>query len=280
MGWGEDAMEMGELASAAVIADVQHDESCYFCQSKAPPAELENELADNADEDSDLDGSLEVGPFKNNAAKLGKAIGGPQGRKSLTLADLKGGKSLEASVAAHHLIPGNAALKKSELFQSGEYLWKDGKVNGNIAYNVNASPNGVWLPGNYAARPWGVGGNAFTVEFGPQPAQYAFAAIDAWQAQFHDSHEPYSRFVRQALDKVYDKLTAQQELWCPEAKQKEQAPDKRTPLFVLVSRLNTISLRMRRMLVFPTSNWKRNIYTSEFSLAYMGRPQVPGTLQR
>jgi hypothetical protein len=32
---------------------------------------------------------------------------------------------------------------------------------------------------------------------------------------------------------------------------------------------NTISARMKRMLVFPTTNWKVNIYTSRFVKMYM-----------
>jgi hypothetical protein len=84
------------------------------------------------------------------------------------------------TVAAHHLIPGNAALGKSALYDylgpagSGS-LKKDGavrkrkdvkavkpggraadgrtcKITKMIGYNINGSHNGVWLPGNYAIR--------------------------------------------------------------------------------------------------------------------------------
>jgi hypothetical protein len=262
-------MELGEDVNPAMVADEKHDSSCYFCNAKDDPKNETNELVDEADEDSDLDGSMLEGAFKNNAAKLGTAIGGNQGKRPITLAGTKGGKKLEVSVAAHHLIPGNAALKNSELFKSEEYLWKDGNAKGNICYNVNAAPNGEWLPGNYAARPWGTAGVDFTKAYGPTPQAYAFAAIEAWGRQFHDAHEVYSTFVKDALDKIYDKLDAGDEVWCPEAKKKEKDPTKREPLYVLVSRLNTVSSRMRQMLVVPSSNWKKNIYTSAFSLTYM-----------
>jgi hypothetical protein len=39
-------------------------------------------------------------------------------------------------------------------------------------------------------------------------------------------------------------------------------------------RLNTVSARMKRMLVFPTTNWKSNIYTSTFAEEYMERKEL------
>ncbi len=271
-------MDVGEPASVDVVADEMHDESCYFCSSKDPPKEEVNELGDHWDEDadSDLDGALEVVKFKNDASKLGKSLGGKPDDKEIIVPKGGGGSGSDAtpsfpgSVAAHHLIPGNAALKGSKLFKCKKYLWLDGKAEGNIGYNVNSAPNGVWLPGNYAVRPWGPEGAGFLATTGLAPQEYAFAAIEKWNAQFHDAHELYSNFVKDVLDKIYSKLQASRDLWCPEAKKKDPEPGERNPLYVLVSRLNTVSARMRRMLIFPTSNWKKNIFTSRFSLRYMG----------
>lgn len=261
-------MELGE-AVAVEVAAPDHDPDCYFCNAKDAPKDEDNDLTDNFDEDV-LDGSLTEVKFKNDSGSLGGAIGGDQDKKQIAVDGTKAGVNLEVSVAAHHLIPGNAALAKSELFLSKEYLWKDKKVKGNIGYNVNASPNGVWLPGNYAARPWGTGGVAFEKTFGPSPKDYAFAAIEAWEAQFHDAHEAYSLFVKKVLNKIYDKLRAGEDIWCPKAKKKkDKNPDEREPLYVLVSRLNTVSGRMRSMLVAPSRNWKKNVWTSRFSLDYM-----------
>jgi hypothetical protein len=272
-------MDLGEPVSVDIVASEGHDDSCYFCNSKEPPREEENEFIDNWDEDADLDGSAESVKFKNDASKLGAAIGGTPGvREIVIVKTVPGAKentktSCPVSVAAHHLIPGNAALKNSTLFKSEEYLWVDGKAKGNIGYNVNAAPNGVWLPGNYAMRPWGTGGASFRSSTGHDPKEYAFLAIEKWGAQFHDAHKDYSDFVKDVLDKIYDKLEAKKELWCPEGKKKDPKPDEREPLYVLVSRINTVSSRMKRMLVLPTYNWKKNIYTSRFSLAYMDEKQ-------
>ncbi len=148
---------------------------------------------------------------------------------------------------------------------SNEYLWKDGKAKGNIGYNVNAKANGMWSPGNYGVRPWGTKDATFEAENrGLKAKDFAFAAMEKWETQFHDSHGDYSDFVKDCLDKVFEKLEAQEEIWCPEAKEKEK-----DPLYALVQRLDTISARMKRMLEFPTTNWKRNIYTSRFVEQYM-----------
>jgi hypothetical protein len=139
-------MELGE-ASAVVIASENHDEDCYFCKASEKATTEANDLKDNPDEDAaEMEDSLDEYRFKNDAGKLGTALGGKPAAKSVTL----GGKSYGAAVAAHHLIPGNASLKDSELM---DYLWTDGEAEGNIGYNVNAKPNGVWSPGNYGVPP-------------------------------------------------------------------------------------------------------------------------------
>lgn len=256
-------MQVGEAVAADVASD-KHDDSCYFCNSKEQPKEENNEIEDDLPED-DLDESLGSYKFKNDAGKLGVAMGGKPNAKEVTL----NGKTFDAAVAAHHLIPGNAALKKSMLFKSKEYLWKDGKAKGNIGYNINNGINGVWSPGNYGVRPWGGGGLAFKKETGIDPKILAFEAIKKWRTQFHDAHEDYSEFVKNSLDEVYNKLEASGTIWCPKAKKSKKKAEEKSPMYILVSRLNTISQRMKRMLTFPTSNWKSNIFTSRFSLQYM-----------
>jgi hypothetical protein len=260
-------MQLGE-AVAVAIADDRHDPDCYFCNAKDEPKEEENDLDADPEEDDDLDGGYvpDGMKFKNDASKLGKALGGTPNPKEISLAQASGqkkGKSAyDVSVAAHHLIPGNAALKNSDLYKSKEYLWTDGKKKGNIGYSINSAPNGVWLPGNYALRPWS--GRAPTFQ-----SNYAFAAIEEWRAQFHDAHTDYSKFVIDVLDKICEKLDDGREVWCPKAKKREDKPEDREPLYVIVNRLHTVSARMHRMLVFPLKSWKKNIYTSRFSLLYM-----------
>jgi len=262
-------MDLGEKASIGEIVDEYHDEeTCVFCQAGDPPKEIVNELSDEHDEDAEAKTGDDMPgyKFKNDAGKLGTALGGKPEAKAVGLSN----KLFDAAVAAHHLIPGNAALKNSTLFKSKKYLWKDGKAKGNIGYNVNAKANGVWSPGNYGVRPWGTKGATFEAENpGLAAKDFAFAAMEAWGTQFHDAHPDYSEFVTDCLDKVHKKLKAQEEIWCPEAKKKEKNPEEKDPLYALVRRLDTISARMERMLIFPTTNWKRNIYTSRFVEQYM-----------
>lgn len=255
-------MDLGELVSVNMIVDEKHDdETCAFCKSTEPPEEVVNDLNAEHDEDSP------TFKFKNDAGKLGIALGRKPDAKAVSLND----KSFAAAVAAHHLIPGNAALKESKLFSSNQYLWKDGKAKGNIGYNINAAENGVWSVGNYGVRPWGPDGAGF-VSQNPElsPKDFAFAAMEKWRVQFHDAHADYSDFVKDSLDKVFEKLEAKKDIWCPEAKKKEKKkPEEREPIYALVQRLNTVSARMKKMLSFPTTNWKSNIYTSRFVAMYM-----------
>lgn len=245
-------MEVGE-AVAVTVASNNHDDECFFCRATDPPEEEENDLEPSPDDDA-----KGYGGFKNDASKLGKALGGKPSKKSAK----SQGKSYRIVVAAHHLIPGNASLKPSSLFKSNKYLWVDGKKKGNIGYNINSAENGVWLPGSYGIKSWGG-------KTEPFKSEYATSAISAWRAQFHDAHTKYSDFVLEALQKVFEKLEAAEPLGCPKADKKDKSPEEKSPLRMIVGRLNTISGRMRKMLVAPTRNWKRNIYTSQRSLTYM-----------
>ncbi len=262
-------MELGEKVSIGEIVSEKHDEeTCVFCQATEPPKEITNELVAKRDGDTDEETGDDAPTyeFKNSSDTLGNALGGRPKAKVVRLNN----NVFNAVVAAHHLIPGNASLKKSKLFTSKRYLWKDGNTKGNIGYNINAKANGVWSPGNYGVRPWGTKGAEFEAKNeGLEAKDFAFAAMEAWGVvQFHDAHPKYSIFVRDCLNKVFKKLKASKEIWCHEAKKKETDPAKKAPLYVLVRRLDTISARMKRMLEKPT-NWKRNIYTSRFVEQYM-----------
>jgi len=258
-------MQVGEKAKPENIAKVEHDEDCYFCKDEKQPIEPEtNELEEHYKDDEPPEGDLK---FKNDASKLGTALkksGEPQTEKIVYLPDCR---DYEVSTAAHHLIPGNGSLSKSELFLSNKYLWKDKKFKGNIGYNVNSSPNGVWLPGNYAQRPWGDEGVKFKANTGQDPKDYAIAAMKAFGCQFHDAHPDYNKFVKEVLNKIHRKLKSTIDLRCPKAaERKDTPPEECTPMYVLVTRLNTISKRMRRML---TTDWRVNVYTSRFGEEYM-----------
>lgn len=255
--------ELLEQVAVGIAQGINHDD-CYFCNGTIEPTTEANDFLDTPDEDAaEMEDSLGEYKFKNDAGKLGTALGGKPNPIVVTL----GGKKYDAAVAAHHLIPGNAALKDSQLMK-GKFLGVDKTAKGNIGYNVNAAPNGVWLPGNYGVRPWGTDGKDFEKQAkGVKAKDFAFAAMDAWQCQFHDAHTSYSEFVASILDKIADKLRKNQTLWCPE--QKKKSKEEPPQMFQIVGRLNSVSSRMRRMLVFPTSNWHQNVYTSRFAEQYM-----------
>lgn len=260
-------MQVGESISPEMIAEIAHDESCYFCKSRQEPKEEANDLDDDPDDDSRFEGLEEEGVrFKNDSSKLGKAIGGTPPKRQIKADNAQ----LPSSVAAHHLIPGNAALKNSKFFLQKKYLWTSGKAKGNIGYNVNSRPNGVWLPGNYSMR------GKWRNRSPAQKENYAFKSIEKWSAQFHDAHVDYSDLVRKSLDAVFNKLEERQSIICPDAKKKKKKKsDELSPMYVLVLRFHTISERMRRKLAFPVNKWFRNVFTSAFSLKYMNNISPP-----
>jgi hypothetical protein len=259
--------EVGE-GVAILQGDFDHDpDTCPFCR-KAPATERENISAEVDDNDAPpARDPIAWVRFKNDAGTLAANL--PAKPEHMTRPDHKTfpHQPLAVTVAAHHLIPGNAALKKSKIFQGKQLIWQDGKVNGNIGYDVNRGPNGVWLPGNYAMRPWGPQGAAFSSKYGRGTDQlYAFAAIAVSEAQFHDAHETYSQVVLDALDRLHAKLAAISSGSCPEAPKQDPAT---RSLPALIGRLDAISWSMRRMVTFPASGWKQEVYTSRYSLQWM-----------
>ena len=249
-------MDFGELVDVGLVVD-KHDSDCYFCNAKEDPKEMENDLEpDPSDDDEELAGFVPGGKAHvNDSAKLTTNCGGNPGAKTFDL----DGKEYDVTTAAHHLIPGNGSLKKSGAIMG--HLGTNGMAVGNVGYDVNSSPNGEFLPGNYALRPWKGKAAAFK-------DRYAFASIKEWQAQFHDAHRKYNNFVKGTLDKIAQKLKeTEDQPWCPESKPPDDEDAK--PLYHVVNRLHTLSGRLRKMLVFPTTNWKKNIYTSSRSMRYM-----------
>jgi len=253
--------QIGEGAASGFIKD-NHDEDCPFCRSaKETPAAVENDLIDDFDEDANF-----AGPLDNDSGKLGIAIMSYK-PAPITIDEVAIG------LAAHHLIPGNASLAKSKL-KTGNHLWQHGIKEGNIGYNVNSEANGVWLPGSFPLnRPNVAKRNAATGAQDPSWTQhplptreeYALQATLLHEAQFHDTHNDYNKFLLTVLDKIAAKLVYAKMLNCPEATNAgEQPPGKRPPLKVIVTRLNKLSKRMKDMLVKPSpERWRKNIYTSD-----------------
>jgi hypothetical protein len=274
-------MQIGEKTHIAKHSKY-HDEECPFCKAEKEKIEERlNELVDDLDEKTlDETGADVPQPgtgapisetateiiavavksymFKNDSGKLGAAIKEPKPEKEITLKS--GTEPLKVGVAAHHLIPGGGSLAKSKIMK---YLHVDGKKEGNIGYNVNSAENGVWLPGNYAVRPWSSHSEGFKEQYAPK-------AIAKCGAQFHDAHTEYNKFVKGVLDKTNLKLHYITTI-CETGKEitEELPPEKRPPLSQLLVRLNHLSSRMKHMLTGAPSKWRLNVFTSSRSKHYM-----------
>jgi hypothetical protein len=193
------------------------------------------------------------------------------------------------TVAAHHLIPGNAALKRvaklSSFMEKGGTVEATNKkkytIKSHIGYDVNGSHNGVWLPGNYAIktelperemngtiRPAregttpiaGVSWSALKSDYDAWQFAYVAGACKAGGGQFHDTHEnPYSASVRAVLGKIEAALSLHLEI-CEDCKNKKpEIP----PPFRIKRRLYSLSSKLRQYVTGYPSSWKRPWCTSE-----------------
>ncbi len=255
--------------------------------------------SEGADEDEDEDCTTDDGPAAksrqaNDGGVLGKnlisgsqgkagTVGGPCGlekaksdkridtRRERLYVKVKGTDELNDgvhgfTVAAHHLIPGEAALAKSTLLnfmakgrtvtitvvkKNGQKVDKKKKVSKHIGYNVNGAHNGVWLPGNYYIRSRSSPrrGKSWS-DLGDDPwcLHYVAAATKAAQAQFHDTHEAYSEKVLEVLNKISLVLRKHECEDCEE--------DTINPPFIIKVRLYNISNFLRSQLKGGPSGWK------------------------
>lgn len=184
-----------------------------------------------------------------------------------------GSKDYGYIVAAHHLIPGEAALAPSSLYK--DYMKKGGKVTtpagksytlkANIGYNVNGNHNGVWLPGNYAIRKnkpqlnsTGKTWSELIVSDSTWCYAYMTACVEQAGGQFHDSHTKYSSAVMDILDKVHFKLATHQDS-CKECESKTEI----YPPYVLKARLYLLSKYLRMQVRLRPGVWKNPWITSD-----------------
>lgn len=244
---------IGEAAAAA-----SPEEPCWFC-SEQPTWDLKNEeVADPETADSESEDGVPENDETNCSSALGQNLGSPP---SWSVACPDSGKASAVVPGAHHCIPGGASLAKATLLH--DFMRKGGPFNlaSDIGYNVNARPNGVWLPANYGVR---AGSNGYTKNwssFNPVFKQtYAERAMKAASgAQFHDAHPRYSKNVLKSLEALAEKLGEPKDK-CPVCKKKfaNGVP----PPFGLVGRLNGISAHHK--LLITTANPKdAKTYASE-----------------
>lgn len=269
--------EIVEMVAVAVAAP-HTKQDCPFCK---PQEEVnkKNFLHPDYNEDTAADNDTD-----NSSGTLAKNLGSrPQDARGKVPAILKGEKApihdMEFSRAdsrtwhqwvydaglipvmygAHHLIPGNASLAKSALYQN---KWMGPVDNGadrmNIGYNVNGANNGTWLPGNYAVKGW----SAKESEF--QKA-YALLAIHDTKRPFHDAHKDYSDTVLGTLDELNKLMEKMKNSGCPMCKEGGKEGD---PPYHLNARLNAISRWLRDNLNVSAGTWRNNIITSKWCKIY------------
>jgi hypothetical protein len=179
------------------------------------------------------------------------------------------------TVAAHHLIPGNASLYDSEVYK--KYMEEGGQitlttvkgektftVDQHIGYNVNGSHNGVWLAGSYAIRAsTSPSGETWSVLIAdPQYLdwchRYMAAVARRSNGQFHDTHTNYSTNVGKVLEKLQTRLVAHQQA-CEECAEKTKIP----PPYYIKARLYLLSEYLRGKTTGGPTVWKASWMTSD-----------------
>jgi len=288
---------MSELLEVVAIdVAVKAAEKCPFTSPQAPPVpkdEQEHPLND----DSPAVAALQV----SKGGTLGKNLTNASNGASNTVNDLfpadqaspeppcdtkrnnggkvdvegDPGKQYPFTLAAHHLIPGNASLAKSRLYK--KYMVKDGqiktrsgkefKIKEHIGYNVNGAHNGVWLAGNYAIRKRtspkkGSSWSALIEDssYANWCFNYMLACVKKTHRQFHDTHTTYSEKVLGILNKIHRALVTHQDACSECAKKTDPIP---AP-YVLKTKLYAISRELSGKLREQGGKlWKMPWYTSD-----------------
>ncbi len=295
---------MTEVSEASTIAMLESNfPRCPF--NETDPGDCEEESENIPRDDSP---SVKVAAQQaNNGGTLGRNLAsGSSGKKGTTndLYPFNGGKNRDPdkridsrrtnmkekvtvvgdgtarryTVAAHHLIPGEASLAPSKLFN---YMYKKKpgsgtvdvrigdqtktfKIERHIGYNVNGAHNGVWLPGNYAIRKATSPRRGISWEplYAVDPDwcfRYMAASVAKTSGQFHDSHGEYSGNVLNWLEKVTTALMNH----IPTCQEDCKSKDKLLPPYAIKQRLYLLSAFLRIQLRGHPSAWKLPWITSD-----------------
>jgi hypothetical protein len=290
--------EMGEAIAFALFEPLSMN-----CPFKVEGQDTSEEEAEHPAKD-DLEAAEEI--QKNNGGTLGENLerGSPDGwGKAGTINDIfpppdnakdpqrdtgSTGKMITVrgvqygyTVAAHHLIPGEASLAKSTLYKDymkagGSITTNKGKkytIKTNIGYNVNGNHNGQWLPGNYAIRvhdlkkephkkDWNPTGKTWGTLQTSDPDwcyDYMLACVDQASGQFHDAHTKYNASAKDVLDKVRTALALHQDTECEQCKTQGEI----YPPYVLKTRLYMFSKYLRMQVVVKPGQWRDPWITSD-----------------
>jgi hypothetical protein len=293
--------QLGEAIAASGLDD-KIEKPCPF-KEPPPPEDPEPEDENYAYDDritmataqansgGTLGGNLEKDPGSPGTGGTWNVLGGdpprthqkqvdtarPESGKKPPMVKVRG-KLYPYTVAAHHLIPGNASLYESDLFNS--YMKRGGKMDAevpgegevtfevthNIGYNVNGSHNGVWLPGSYAIVAGGDHPGKKSWEITNSPAgdidwchEYMAAVAKKTGGQFHDTHKNYNTNALKVLEKGTVRLQAHQ-IKCKDCK---KAPRKHTPPYRIKVKLYNLSVYFRKETLRAPSKWKDPWLTSD-----------------
>lgn len=298
---------MTELAESVLVGMVSDggDSACPFDHNSEEPQKVRNELVGNG---GTLGDNMEAGSstllYPPMSPSL-KPVPNPDAKVDDTPVEI-GEWRYPVSCAAHHLIPAQASLKKASKLLT--YMKKGGrnKLWSDIGYDVNGQENGVWLPGNYAVGGQGTGdwvgapsamdgdselasvrrraarrsaasskldGVRHEVDPNNRKWLYVDQATRLFNAQFHDAHVDYNKFVLKILNKIAESMQVAREksiadLACSECKKRQEKIKEYgvPPPFGLSARLNGVSGRLRGYLkgrrghkIVYTSRWGKAI---------------------
>jgi hypothetical protein len=230
--------ELGEAVAVIIVKDISDE--CPFTHDDGP-FNKKNDLV-------------------NSPSTLGANLGSGGEPYEVSFTFMGSKKTLQVGQAAHHLVPGDAAVNKATALL--KYVRKsDGEIKGDIGYGVNHANNGVWLPGSYH---WDVD------RFGKWKEQdtmvqyvYAYHAMKHKGRQFHDAHTDYNAWCRRTLEKIRVKMLEMQRD-CDKCTIKK--PFK--PPYGLVAIIDRLSGRLRSYVTGPPSKWKPPFCTSRWAVLY------------
>lgn len=267
-------METMEKAHVALMEEIlEHNEKdCPFCKENKPPEKLESNIEQSWDDDqltNDKYWTEKIGNDSGDLEKDMEAAGYPRPKDwRLKMPVYKCGKQRHSSEVdlgedhivkanPHHLIPGNASLKKCRALRKWIFA-SEKKITGDIGYDINNDRNGIWLPSNNAMR----GDSRWDCE--TVKMTYANASQPG-RGSFHDAHVDYNKFVKRLLKRVADRMEGiDVKNNCPYKTEKDENSDKFKPPYALVSRLNGISQRLKGYLkLFNPDDVKDPLYTSK-----------------
>ena len=204
---------MTELCEPVAIGEAaaKKTKPCWYCKQEGPEIDNDEDAEPQTNDGEDED-AVPENDEKNCATKLGVQL--TKGKKKQPtwkiICPLDKKRKPTVLSAAHHLIPGNASLKKASDQGLKHFMRKNLKFNhkSDIGYNVNHRSNGVWLPGNYGVRKGrdGYKQNWGKIDNDDFKNEYAARAMKMASGQFHDAHPDYSTNVLDSLKVLKSKM--------------------------------------------------------------------------